>query len=172
MAGTQSPLAVFVGVVATTVAFLFYVAPATASEATSQMEAETAPGEPPAAQEDATSAHLRTVAWVGLGVGAAGWLTWGITGAISLAQTESLADDCPDDVCPAELEDDLDSAKTMSDVATAGFIVGLTGSLYGIIALLVTPSGDDSDPGEQHDGTTASVRPQIGPGYLGVSGQF
>lgn len=131
-----------------------------------------APAEPPPDDDDASSSHLRTVAWVGLGVGAAGWLTWGVTGSISLAQAGSLADDCPDDVCPADLEDDLDTAKTLADVATAGLIVGLTGSIYAVIALLVTPSGDDGDGNGEPDETSASVRPQIGPGYVGLSGQF
>jgi hypothetical protein len=131
-----------------------------------------APVEPLPDDEGAATTHLRTVAWVGLGVAAAGLVTWAVTGSIALAETGSLKDDCPDDQCPAELQDDLDTARTLADIATVGFVVAVTGSLYGVIALLATPDRNGSDADEQGAETSASVRPLVGPGYFGLNGQF
>ena len=147
------------------------VAQADPVEPAAPPEHTTTPAEPPPDDEDSPSAHMHRVAWVGFGAAAVGLATWAVTGSIALAKTESLKDDCPDDSCPEDREGDLDTARTLGNVATAGLVVGVIGTIWGVVALVVADE-DGGEASEQGDETSASVRPVIGPGYLGLSGQF
>ena len=124
-----------------------------------------------ATDEEDSNGYLYRVAWVGFGVAAVGYAAWAVTGSISLAKSESLKDDCVDDVCPADSEDDLDTARKLAQVSTASFALGVTGTLWGVIALLVADDEED-DAAEPTGEASIAARPLIGPGYVGVSGQF
>lgn len=127
--------------------------------------------EPAGDEEDGPTSHMYTIAWVGFGVATVGIVTWAITGGIALGKTQSLKDDCPEDVCPADLESDLDDARTLGNIATAGLVIGILGGAWGITALLAAGEFEDAEAAQEGE-ASATVRPLIGPGYLGLSGRF
>jgi hypothetical protein len=137
-----------------------------------------APAQPPPPAAESDTAGISPWAWVGFGVGAAGLLTWGITGGVSMSMSSDIKDDCPNDVCPPEREADIDTAKVLAHVATAGFVVGLAGCTLGVIALVATAGSDGDGAGGASNATDDTrvravvVRPHVGPGYVGVSGTF
>lgn len=112
-------------------------------------------------------------AYVAWGVGAVG-LGLGIGFGVSAIQTTNqvLRDyGCEDNACPAEAEDDLNTAKLNGNISTAGFVIGFTGVVAGTVLFLF--SGDDEDePKEGVEAEAVVVQPMIGPGYLGLQGQF
>ena len=81
----------------------------------------------------------RPAGWVGLGVGAAGLATWGVTGLMVLNQNADLADKCPNDICPPESGDDVDRFKTFRAVSGVGFVVGVVGAAVGVPLLATRP---------------------------------
>ena len=112
------------------------------------------------------------VAVIGVGVGA-------VTGIMSLTQTNDLKAKCPNDQCPPGSEGDIDSAKSLGNIATAAFVVGGIGAAVGVIGLLM--SGDDKKQppaSAAHLRRPASafapenVRAVLGPSYVGVAGAF
>ncbi len=99
---------------------------------------------PVTVQVDDTGSTIRTLGWVGIGVGAA---SLGL-GAVFLVQKSSKLDQ-RDNVCPTSIdctdqeESDIDSltadARSANTLATAGFIVGGTLVVGGIAAVIFSP---------------------------------
>jgi len=121
--------------------------------------------------DDEDQAYLHRVAWVGFGMAAVGVVTWAVTGSIALAQAGQLEEDCPEDLCSPDVEDDLDTARSLAHAATAGLVIGVLGGITGAIALIVA-EGDNEDASDGGDATTTSVGAIIAPGYLGLHGRF
>jgi len=148
---------------------------AAAKAAPAEPQLQPGPEQPPAGPEQPQAEEgdlgLPAVAWGGFGVAAVGLALWAVTGSISLAQSESLKEDCSGGHCPEDLESDLDTARSLAHVATIGFVVAVTGSAVGVIALL-TAQPDDSDSAAGADATGVSLRPLIGPGFVGLGGRF
>jgi hypothetical protein len=119
----------------------------------------------PEPEED--SGGLSPLVYVGFGIGAAGFVTWGIAGGISLANRSTLSDECPGDVCSSEQQDTIDSGEAAGHAATVGMIVGFAGATLGVIGLLL-PTGEGDDGEEEQ----VSVRPLLGPGTIGLGGRF
>jgi hypothetical protein len=129
----------------------------------------------PKAPPAASSAGVPLVAYVAGGVGVAGILVGGVTGMMAVSHKNAAARDCVDGQCPPSTWDDLDSARSMAAVSTAGFVVGAVGLAIGTSFLLlhdepttaraVTPKARIS---------RLSVTPDLGPrgGSLSVSGRF
>lgn len=107
----------------------------------------------------------KKAAIVAFGVGGAGLVFGAITGVIALGKHSDLADQCPNDVCPANLQDKNDSYKTMGTLSTVGFLVGGVGAVTGA-ALWFWPASKEK--------TTAKVdwQPYVGPGGGGLRGTF
>ncbi len=97
------------------------------------------------------------MAGVGVVVGA-------ITGGISMSQASTLKDECPNDVCHADKEEDIDTSMALGHTSTAFFAIAGAGAGVGIIGLLM--SGSDSTE------ESASIRPSVGLGFLGLEGRF
>lgn len=99
---------------------------------------------PVTVQVDDTGSPIRTLGWVGLGVGAA---SLGL-GAVFLVQKNSKLDQ-RDGICPTSLEcteqeeSDIKSltsdARTADTLATAGFIVGSALVVGGVAAIIFAP---------------------------------
>lgn len=107
----------------------------------------------------------RKAAIVAFGVGGAGLVFGAITGVLALSKHSDLADQCPNDVCPANLQDQNDSYKTMGTLSTVGFVVGGVGAVAGA-ALRFWPSSKEK--------STAKVewQPYVGLGGGGLRGTF
>jgi hypothetical protein len=123
-----------------------------------------APVAPPPAAEKKSNVP----AYVVLGVGGAGILVGGITGALALSK----ASDCPNKVCASQ--SDLDGAKSMATISTVGFAVGIVGIGLGTV-LLLTGSKNSEAPTAA---TAAKLRPKlhvepwIGVNSAGLRGAF
>jgi hypothetical protein len=139
--------------------------------------APSAPAPPPTSPPPADSGSgLSPLVWVGFGVGAAGMVVGGITGAMSLSESSSLEDECGGTSCPPDRQDDIDSALTVSHVSTIGFAVGGAGIVVGVVGLLISGSGDDRAAGK-HRGSHrrrigVELEPMLGVGSAGLRGRF
>jgi hypothetical protein len=117
---------------------------------------------------DDSGSPIRTLGWVGLGVGAA---SLGL-GAVFLVQKNS-KEDQRSEICPTGLhctDEDIrqdnslkNDAKTANTLATAGFVVGGVLVLGGVAAVIFAPK-----PKARTD--SAWLLPAVGPGTLGLAG--
>ncbi len=115
--------------------------------------------------ESEPSAGLSPLVYVGFGVGGAALLVGAITGGISLSNASTLQDECGGDVCPTDRQEDIDSMITLANVSNVSFALAGVGAAVGLIALLVF----DSDESKAQE---ATVKPQVGVGFMGFSGRF
>jgi len=141
--------------------------PATETPATAPVGPEPVTPPPAAAK---TGGGNKTLAFVLLGVGGAGIVTGGITGAMAINKKSGL--DCPDKRCSGNDADNLDSAKTFALVSTIGFGAGIVAAGIGTVLLITS-----SDSSEKHASTLTekkrvSLTPYVGVGNAGVTGSF
>lgn len=115
--------------------------------------------EPPPSTSDG-GVHPLTI--IGFAVAGAGFIAYGVTGGLALDRRAGFDEDCPDDLCPAGREDDIDEAILLADVASGMLAVGLAGTAVGLFSLFYF----DLNDGE------ASAAIDIGPGTIGVRGSF
>ena len=104
---------------------------------------------------------LRTWAYVAGGVGAAGFVTFAIFGAMTSSKYSSLQSACPDNKCPSGKQGDVDAGKTDQLVANVGLGVGIAGLAAGT-ALFFLSSGRHDD----------KVQVGLGLGSATVNGRF
>lgn len=124
---------------------------------------------PPPAQAKSGS---NTLAYVLLGVGAAGIVTGSITGVMAISQKNDL--DCPRNECSGGAADDLDSANTVALISTIGFAVGIPAAAVGAVLLITGSSKSEKPPGTAWQLTDRglSVQPFVGLTGAGVTGRF
>ena len=109
------------------------------------------PGPPP----------LRTWSYVAGGVGVAGFVVFGVFGAMTASKYSSLEQACPDKRCPPGKQGDVDAGKTDQLIANVGLGVGIAGLAAGATLFLLS-----SGRGEK------SVALRLGPGSATMSGRF
>lgn len=93
---------------------------------------------------------------VGLGIGAG-------LGAVVLGKQSELNEACPNKNCPESERGNLDGAKTLSHVSTAGFALAGAGVVLGAVLLLL--------PAPQPD-KSKKISIRLGVGYAGFTGTF
>ena len=91
-----------------------------------------------------------------LAIGGAGLLVWAVAGGIGLAQQSDLDAQCPQDRCPPELQDDVDTHGATRTASTVGFVVGAAGIGIAIPLLIVAAVGED-DTGPVQAGPAGMV---------------
>jgi hypothetical protein len=113
----------------------------------------------------------RIGALVAGGVGAAGLVLGGITGAIALSKKSAIDEGCVDHVCTREGKAAADSARTPGLLSSIGFGVGAAGLAAGAVLWLTEPSA--ARTGGAKPRVTAGVI-DAGPGgaTAGVKGVF
>lgn len=116
---------------------------------------------PPATASD--SLDRSTVGWVSLGVGVAGFGTFGLFTALNEISIGNAKASCNRGTCPEEAVDDGKTKGTNMGLAVAGLVVGVAGAGVGTYLLL---TGDSDKPAEPK---TALV---IGPASLSMRGSF
>jgi hypothetical protein len=94
-----------------------------------------------------------------LGVGAAGLLAGGVTGALVLSKHASLSHVCPNGHCSPSESHDVAAYHTLATVSTASTVVGACAAVTGIALLIATPK-------------TAPVTVYAGLLHVGVAGAF
>jgi hypothetical protein len=120
--------------------------------------------EPVAAAETASppaigSSSAATWGWVSVGAGAAGLVTFAVTGAIALDRKSSLDAVCRPG-CPPSAADDIDSFRTMRTISYVSLAAGV--AAIGIGGYVLLSGSRDS----------AHVGVSIGPGMASVGGAF
>lgn len=134
------------------------------------------PAEP--ARPSGPSSTGKVLAYSGFGVALIGVGVGSVTGVMSLTKTNDLKEVCPNHQCPPGKEAEIDSAKTLGDVATAAFIAGGVGLGVGIVGLLMSGGAQEAAASTAHARRPStplaptSVRAVLGPSYLGVAGTF
>ena len=79
-------------------------------------------------------------------VGGAGMILFGVLGGLTLSAFNDLEDSCPNDVCAADKQQDIDDAKGLQIGANVSAVIGATGLVAAVALLLVdNATGGDSD---------------------------
>jgi hypothetical protein len=115
----------------------------------------------------------RTPAYVSFGVGAAGFLTFVVAGAINQSTFNSLHDQCPGGRCAPSLASDVDKGRRAQTIANVGFGVALVGATVG--AVLLVTGGNDAKAEEvarRPPGKVVLTDLSIGPHALELGGAF
>lgn len=108
----------------------------------------------------------------GFGLGAVGVGVGSVTGIMSFSQVSDVKKDCPNDVCPPSRQGDLDSAKSLGTISTIAFIAGGVGVGAGIIGLVLQSKESSSESAPPGASAKATVRPELGPTWMGLRGSF
>jgi len=125
------------------------------------------PRPPPPVEAPPTDGGSYVPAVIAFGVGGAGLVLGGITGAMFLSRMSDLNDRCPDDRCVPEDQPEIDSAGVLGNVSTVGFGVGIVGVAVGVVLLATRESGDvTASVGN------ASIGPWLGSNSMGIAGRF
>lgn len=137
------------------------------------VEAASPAGGSAANTPDPTTDHARTgrptVAWMALGVGAAGLVAGGVTGGLAIATRASVADHCDGNDCREPAFAEVDRYNALRSAATVGFVVGGLGlAAGGGLLLLGTKTHGQESSGQRGRGLMA----QIGVGTVRVIGSF
>ncbi len=103
-----------------------------------------------------------------IGVGGAGLILGAITGLVAVSKHSKLSDKCPNAACPASLQSDYDSYKTMGTLSTIGLIVGGVGAGAGAL-LWFTSTRETAAP---KAASNVVWHPYVGLGGGGVHGSF
>lgn len=115
----------------------------------------------------AAPARNRTPAYVAFGVGAAGLVVGGVSGALWLGKRSTLKANCENpDQCPPEYADTVNAYDTLGIVSGVGFAVGVAGVATGVTLWVL----DGSSKGATARGLV--VRPYVGVGSVGAVGSF
>jgi hypothetical protein len=138
-------------------------------EASLSFEKVAAPPPPPPAETPSGAATPLLVAGgVAGGIGVVGLGLFAAFGAMTLGNESDLTEQCPGNVCPPSLREDVDSAKTQQTLANVGAIVGAAGLAIGAALLIpgiVLSGGDDS-------ATAPKTEAFVGPGSFFVRSSF
>lgn len=137
--------------------------PAPVAEAPAKEAPPPPPQAPPSEAEGTSPGRTqRTLAYVALGVGAAGLVAGGITGAMTLGSPCAGGTDG----CTRSERDAADGSAMLSNISFAVAGVGLVGGL----ALLLT--APHARPVESAARSVPRVEPRIGAGWAGLDGVF
>jgi hypothetical protein len=109
--------------------------------------------------------------WVAFGVGAAGLITGGVTGAIALGDHSDLSNACGSGgICHSAQQSKVDNYNTMGTISTVGFIVGGVGAAAGALLLVLHPNLTSGSAAPASTGL--HVYPVLGLGAAGAAGTF
>jgi len=101
------------------------------------------PREPasPATSDSNARSPQRTIAWVTLGVGAAGLAVGAVAGVLTLVDRGGLhqGSDCYETSCNSQATDKVNSYNTMRTISTIGFLAGTAVAATGVVLLLTAP---------------------------------
>jgi len=107
----------------------------------------------------------RIAAGVAFVLGGGGLVTGAVAGGLALRKHDSLERACPGGACGTEHREDIDDFRRLAKVSTIGFIVGAAGVSTGFVLLLTAPS-------DKRPAASAGISAYVGPGIVGMRGQF
>ena len=101
-----------------------------------------------------------TLTYIGYGAAAVFLVAGGVTGGLSLAKASDAKAQCPTvTTCPETARPDRDASVVLAHVSTVSFALAGAGALLGTYGLLFDEGG-------------LMTEARVGPGYLGIAGQF
>ncbi len=112
------------------------------------------------------SQSRRIASFVVLGVGGAGLLAGGITGAMALKKRADLRSECVDSVCRSSSAKKISTYHTYGTISAATLGVGVLGVGAGVVLLLTEPKQETPSDAQ------LQWRPLIGLGVVGAEGTF
>jgi hypothetical protein len=142
---------------------------------TKQQAAVVAPGAPlppepkePQAEADDSRGTRRVLSYVALGVGGAGLVVGGITGALVLRDKKKFDENenCRDGKCLQSETDEVESFRTLRTVSTVGFIAGGAFAATGIVLLLTSGASEKSGKDQ------VALKLSLSPSSVAFSGKF
>ena len=124
---------------------------------------------PPRVPESPNAAIKPWLVWGSFGVGAVGFVTWVVTGGLSLSAASRARDLCPSLLnCSEAARPDYDRAITLANASNVALVFGGLGAVAGTVSAFVVP-------GPMFPGFTkaqASIAPYLGPTGMGLVGTF
>lgn len=120
-----------------------------------------------AAAPPAAPASDDTLAYVALGVGGAGLVAWGVSGAFFLKEHSTLKRECTNDECLPDQQQHKDRYETLGWISGASLAVGIAGVAAGVSLLLLNEPST-----EQAQASTVRVAPYFAGSSVGVTGNF
>jgi tetratricopeptide (TPR) repeat protein len=127
---------------------------------------------PPEPEQKKPSGGGHTLAYVSLGVGAVGVVVGSIFALQARSTKADLDNNCVNNVCSESQRDLYDKGKRQADIATVGFAVGAVGIGLGTVLLLTGGKTEKEGKLEAQRRLKAHATPYLGPGSVGVYGQF
>ena len=124
---------------------------------------------PPRVPESPNAALKPWLVWGSFGVGAVGFVTWVVTGGLSLSAASRARDLCPSLLnCSEAARPDYDRAITLANASNVALVFGGLGAVAGTVSAFVVP-------GPMFPGFTkaqAGIAPYLGPTGMGLVGTF
>jgi len=146
-------------------------APADQGEDEPDGQASQEPGDDPdeLTEQEGERDGKAVAGWVTLGVGGALLIGGAVTGSMALKLNKDLEEECPGGNCPEDQWDNNDKMKALGVTTDVLIGVGAAAAATGIVLLIVSATGDESDG----SGEVALV-PAVGSGYAGacIQGRF
>jgi hypothetical protein len=134
---------------------------------------EDAPPQPPkveivTANASSSESSYKLPMMIAFGVGAAGFVASGVTGALMLGQRSELKEQCDAERrCPSSVEGHLSKYRTYGTISAITLGVGVAGAATGLTLFLLDKKKDKERPPGR-----VALQPSILPGYVGVEGSF
>lgn len=123
-----------------------------------------------------SSSLPKVLIYGGFGLGIVGVGVGSVTGIMSISQVSDIKKGCPNDVCDSAKQSDIDSAKALGTISTIAFIAGGVGIGAGVVGLVLQSKQSSSEAAPTPPGASAkaslTVRPDVGPTWLGLHGSF
>jgi hypothetical protein len=140
---------------------------ASAAPSSSTSAAPAPTSAPPTAPEGLTEARARRPAlvWGGFGLGLLGVAVGAVGGLVAVSNASAAKSVCNGNLCPESARANIVSAKNWGAVSDISFVVGAIGGGIGLVALLASAGGSA-------ESARRPVEPVVGPGSLGLRGQF
>jgi len=123
------------------------------------------PPPPPPRRKSSTELELLPVSLAFAGVGVAGMVMFGVGGGLSTSTFSELEENCPNG--PSCTDETIDRGETEQLVANIGVIVGGVGLAAGTTVFII-----DVANGGSSSEAKLPVNLAVGPGYVGVKGEF
>ena len=117
------------------------------------------------------SAMPKVLMYGGFGIGAVGIGVGAVTGILSISKVSSVKKDCTNNICPANRQSAIDSAKSLGTISTIAFIVGGVGVAAGVIGVVLSGKQSSTEP-PAASASAFTIRADVGPTWAGVHGAF
>jgi hypothetical protein len=111
------------------------------------------------------SATRKVMTYVAFGLGGAGLVAGGVTGALALRKRSDIKKDCIDEACPSSSQTKIDTYHMYGTISGVGLAVGVAGVGAGLVLWLTEPCSEETARASR---AKLTVRPLVGLGVVGA----